>query len=43
VQKNRGVPVLEKCRGQLARDDARLAHAGDDDAASAAVQQIDAL
>ena len=40
-RKMAGVPVLDSVAGELARDDAGLAHAGDDDAARAVVQQIE--
>ena len=40
-RKNAGVPVLVERRGDLPADDARLAHAGEDDAAAAVVQQLD--
>ena len=40
-RKNAGVPVLVERRGDLAADDARLAHAGEDDAAAAVAEQLD--
>ena len=42
VEEDRRRARARQRRGELARDDARLAHAGHDDAAGAAVQQIDA-
>ena len=40
-RKKAGVPVLDERRRDLPRDDARLAHAGDDHAAAAVAQQLD--
>ena len=40
-RKNAGVPVLEKRGRDLPADDARLAHARDDDAPAAVEQQVD--
>ena len=41
VQEERRRPGARERRGDLARDDAGLAHPGDDDAAAAVAQQVD--
>src|SRR5690606_8363878 len=41
VQEERRRAGARQCRGDLAADDARLAHAGDDDASAAGEQQFD--